>query len=135
MKFFQIKTSSRTTRIGLFFLVSFSSAFIISIVLQTDNQSDSQSENPPTVNVYSHRHYDTDQNLFRRFTEITGIQVNVQTASADELITRLETEGPNTKADLLITVDAGRLQRAKERNLLQSKSSKILERNHSLVFL
>ncbi|MCH7855406.1 MAG: Fe(3+) ABC transporter substrate-binding protein [Gemmatimonadetes bacterium] len=81
------------------------------------------------VNVYSHRHYDTDQELFRRFTELTGIQVNVQTASADELITRLETEGADTEADLLVTVDAGRLERAKVRGLLRAVSSETLEAN------
>ncbi len=71
------------------------------------------------VNVYSHRHYDVDQQLFDRFTERTGIQVRVVSASADELITRLEREGAASPADLLITVDAGRLHRAKERGLLQ----------------
>lgn len=79
------------------------------------------------VNVYSHRHYDTDKELFRRFTQETGIEVNVVTASADELITRLEHEGRNSPADLLITVDAGRLHRAKERNLLQPVRSETLE--------
>ncbi len=86
-------------------------------------------EEAGVVNVYSHRHYDTDQELFRRFTELTGIQVNVQTASADELITRLETEGASTQADVLITVDAGRLQRAKERNLLRGADSEVLRAN------
>lgn len=81
------------------------------------------------VNVYSHRHYDTDEELFRRFTEQTGIEVNVITASADELITRLENEGPGSPADVLITVDAGRLHRAKSRDLLQPISSEILEAN------
>ena len=71
------------------------------------------------VNVYSHRHYDADQLLFDRFEELTGIGVRVVTASADELITRLEREGEASPADLLITVDAGRLHRAKERGLLQ----------------
>ncbi len=94
-----------------------------------DGQPEGTSEDAGVVNVYSHRHYDTDQELFRRFTELTGIRVNVQTASADELITRLETEGASTRADLLITVDAGRLQRAKERNLLRSASSEVLESN------
>ena len=94
-----------------------------------DGQQEGASDDPGVVNVYSHRHYDTDQELFRRFTELTGIQVNIQTASADELITRLETEGANTQADLLITVDAGRLQRAKSRDLLRSVSSKVLEAN------
>ena len=81
------------------------------------------------VNVYSHRHYETDQELFRYFTEMTGIQVNVQTASADELITRLETEGASTSVDVLITVDAGRLHRAKDRGLLQSVSTATLDAN------
>ncbi len=94
-----------------------------------DGQQDGARDDAGVVNVYSHRHYDTDQELFRRFTELTGIQVNIQTASADELITRLETEGANTQADLLITVDAGRLQRAKARNLLRSASSEVLQAN------
>src|SRR5690554_5748640 len=86
-------------------------------------------ESAGEVNVYSHRHYDSDQELFRRFTEQTGIEVNVVTASADELITRLENEGASSPADVLITVDAGRLQRAKERGLLQSVESEVLEAN------
>lgn len=83
----------------------------------------------PVVNVYSHRHYDTDQQLFDRFTAETGIAVNVVTASADELITRLEAEGANSPADVLITVDAGRLHRAKERGLLRPIESAVLEAN------
>lgn len=78
------------------------------------------------VNVYSHRHYDVDQDLFARFTEATGIEVNVQTASADELITRLENEGADSPADVLVTVDAGRLHRAQERGLLQPVESPAL---------
>jgi iron(III) transport system substrate-binding protein len=81
------------------------------------------------VNVYSHRHYDIDQQLFARFTEETGIRVNVVTGSADELITRLQTEGASSPADLLITVDAGRLHRARERGLLQPVQSAVLEQN------
>ncbi|MFW6206034.1 MAG: Fe(3+) ABC transporter substrate-binding protein [Gemmatimonadota bacterium] len=81
------------------------------------------------VNVYSHRHYEADRELFRRFTESTGIEVNVVTASADELITRLENEGASSPADVLITVDAGRLHRARERGLLQPVSSEVLDAN------
>lgn len=81
------------------------------------------------VNVYSHRHYDVDEQLFSRFTELTGIRVNVQTASADELITRLENEGPDSPADVLVTVDAGRLHRAQARGLLQPATSEVLEAN------
>jgi iron(III) transport system substrate-binding protein len=81
------------------------------------------------VNVYSHRHYESDEALFRRFTEETGIKVNVVTASADELITRLENEGDASPADMLITVDAGRLHRAREKGLLQPVRSEVLDAN------
>lgn len=84
---------------------------------------------PGVVNVYSHRHYEADQQLFDDFTELTGIEVNVVTASADELITRLENEGEASPADVLITVDAGRLHRAKSRGLLQPVTSEVLEAN------
>jgi iron(III) transport system substrate-binding protein len=81
------------------------------------------------VNVYSHRHYDADRELFRRFTAETGIEVQVVTASADELITRLRNEGAASPADVLITVDAGRLQRAADEGLLQPVRSEVLESN------
>lgn len=79
------------------------------------------------VHVYTHRHYDTDKALFARFTEKTGIEVKVVKAGADELIKRLETEGEDSPADVLITVDAGRLVRAREKGLLQSVRSPVLE--------
>jgi iron(III) transport system substrate-binding protein len=81
------------------------------------------------VNVYSHRHYDADRELFRRFTAETGIEVQVVTASADELITRLRNEGAASPADVLITVDAGRLHRAAEDGLLQPVRTAVLESN------
>lgn len=89
--------------------------------------------NPPkdegVVNVYTHRHYKADDELFAKFTEETGIKVNIVNASADELIQRLETEGDNSNADLLITVDAGRLYRAQSKDLLQPIQSETLETN------
>lgn len=81
------------------------------------------------VNVYTHRHYDADQQLFDAFTTETGIKVNVVSASADELIQKLELEGEGSPADLLITVDAGRLHRAQEKGLFQSVSSSVLDEN------
>jgi len=81
------------------------------------------------VNVYTHRHYNTDQQLFDKFTKKTNIKVNVINANADELIQRLKVEGKNSPADVLITVDAGRLERAKNKNLLQSIESEILIKN------
>jgi iron(III) transport system substrate-binding protein len=81
------------------------------------------------VNVYTHRHYEADQQLFDMFTEATGIKVNVVSASADELIQKLELEGPNSPADVLITVDAGRLYRAQTKDLFQPVSSEVLNSN------
>jgi iron(III) transport system substrate-binding protein len=81
------------------------------------------------VNVYTHRHYEADQQLFDRFTEETGIKVNVVSASADELIQKLELEGAGSPADVLITVDAGRLHRAEAKDLLQAVDSDILQEN------
>lgn len=85
------------------------------------------SADPGEVNVYSHRHYEADQELFDAFTAETGIKVNVVKAKADELIERMRSEGAASPADVLITVDAGRLTRAENLGLLQSVSSAVLD--------
>jgi iron(III) transport system substrate-binding protein len=79
------------------------------------------------VNLYSSRHYDTDVALYDAFTEQTGIAVNLIEGDADQLIERIKAEGRNSPADVLITVDAGRLWRADEAGLLQPVSSPVLE--------
>ncbi|WP_298691324.1 Fe(3+) ABC transporter substrate-binding protein [uncultured Sulfuricurvum sp.] len=81
------------------------------------------------VNVYSHRHYPSDEQLFKRFTAKTGIKINLIKAGSDELISRLEKEGKNSPADVLITVDAARLHIAKEKGLLSPLKSAVLEAN------
>ncbi|MEM9024428.1 MAG: extracellular solute-binding protein, partial [Bacteroidota bacterium] len=78
------------------------------------------------VNVYTHRHYDTDKALFKQFEEQTGIRVNVKKDGADKLIQLLQAEGANSPADLLITVDAGRLHYARTLDLLSSVASETL---------
>jgi iron(III) transport system substrate-binding protein len=78
------------------------------------------------VNLYSSRHYDTDQALYDGFTELTGARVNLIEAEADELIERIKAEGANSPADVLLTVDAGRLWRAQQEGLLQPVTSDIL---------
>lgn len=80
------------------------------------------------LNVYSHRHYAIDQEVNKLFTEKTGIEVKVVNADADQLIERLKSEGENSPADLLVTVDAGRLQRAKAEGLLQPLESEALKK-------
>ncbi len=78
------------------------------------------------VNLYSSRHYDTDERLYDAFTEKTGIEVNRIEDSADKLIERMRSEGANSPADVLITVDAGRLWRADQAGLLQPVDSEVL---------
>jgi iron(III) transport system substrate-binding protein len=79
------------------------------------------------VNLYSSRHYDTDVALYDTFTEQTGIAVNLIEGDADQLLERIKAEGRNSPADVLITVDAGRLWRADQAGLLQPVSSPVLE--------
>ena len=95
------------------------------------NNQDSQEKTivkEEVVNVYTHRHYPADQELFANFENQTGIKVNVVNAKADELIQKMSEEGEQSPADVLITVDAGRLVRAKDKNLLQSIDSKKLNK-------
>lgn len=92
-----------------------------------ESNASTQETTNQVVNVYTHRHYEPDQNIFKMFEEKTGIQVKVINASADELIQKMKMEGKQSPADVLITVDAGRLSRAKEEGLLQSIDSEILE--------
>ncbi|MEZ5934349.1 MAG: Fe(3+) ABC transporter substrate-binding protein [Alphaproteobacteria bacterium] len=79
------------------------------------------------VNVYSSRHYSTDQALYDGFTEATGIKVNLIEASGDALIERLQAEGDASPADLFVTADAGRLVRAVEAGLFQPIQSDALD--------
>lgn len=72
------------------------------------------------VNVYSHRHYDSDKLLYERFEKLTGIKVNVIQAKANELIKRIESEGPNTSADIFLAADAGNLEQARTSNILMN---------------
>ncbi|WPL15182.1 Iron deficiency-induced protein A precursor [Thiorhodovibrio winogradskyi] len=80
------------------------------------------------VNLYSARKEALIKPLLDRFSEQTGIEVNLVTGKADALLQRLKSEGANSPADLLLTVDAGNLHRAKEAGLTQAiKSATIAE--------
>lgn len=79
------------------------------------------------VNIYSSRHYQTDEVLYDGFTRRTGIKVNRIEGKGDALIERIKSEGANSPADVLITVDAGRLWRADQAGLFQPVHSKVLE--------
>ena len=102
---------------------------LLSLVLLSVSFIACQEENDDSkvVNVYTDRHYDTDQALYDAFTESTGIEVNIVKASSDELIVRLENEGQDTEADLMITSDVGRLYRAQAEDLIKPFKSEVIE--------
>ena len=80
------------------------------------------------VNVYSGRHYQTDDALYGGFTKATGIKVNRIEAGEDAIIERIRNEGERSPADVMITVDAGRLWRAEQLGLFQPVKSAILDK-------
>jgi iron(III) transport system substrate-binding protein len=83
--------------------------------------------NEAVLNIYSARHYQTDEALYANFTKQTGIKINRLDGKEDELVERIRNEGKASPADLLITVDAARLEVADNLGLFQPVKSAVLE--------
>ncbi|ABX09186.1 extracellular solute-binding protein [Prochlorococcus marinus] len=81
------------------------------------------------VRVYSGRHYNTDRKVFKKFAEETGIRVRLIEAQGISLIERIKREGRNSKADVILLVDAARISNAAKSGLLQSYRSEKLEKS------
>lgn len=101
---------------------------------QSDTGGEKAASKPKTtenqkVNIYTARHYEVDDVIYKKFTEDTGIKVNVVKGEAEELIERLKREGESTQADLFITVDGGVLANAKQNDILQPVASDIIDKN------
>jgi iron(III) transport system substrate-binding protein len=99
----------------------------ISMLLTAVLLSGAAAAQDKVVNLYSSRHYQTDEALYAGFTKKTGIQVNRIEAGEDAIIERMRNEGPRSPADVMITVDAGRLWRAEQLGLFQPVKSEVLE--------
>lgn len=80
------------------------------------------------VNIYTARHYDTDMALYEEFTRHTGVKVNLIEGGSDALTQRILNEGEFSPADMLITVDAGRLWRGNQAGIFSPVESAVLER-------
>ena len=78
------------------------------------------------LNLYSSRHYDTDERLYSDFEKKTGITINRIEAKASALSERIKAEGKNSPADVFITTDVGRIWRADQEGLLQKTDSYVL---------
>jgi iron(III) transport system substrate-binding protein len=81
----------------------------------------------PTLNLYSARHYQTDDALYENFSKATGIKINRVDADDAGILARLNTEGSASPADVILLVDASRLWRAEVDGLFQPVRSKTLE--------
>jgi len=110
---------SSTARAGLSLLQLLGAACLLGVALLSRADG--------ILNVYSARHYDSDESLYRGFTAATGIEVRVRQGDSDELVERMRREGRASPADVLITVDAGRLWRAEQAGVLQAIASPLLD--------
>jgi iron(III) transport system substrate-binding protein len=81
------------------------------------------------LNLYSARHYNTDEALYGNFADLTGIKINRVDAEPDPLVERLKAEGDKSPCDVLITTDAGRIERARQMGLLQPVTSAVLAKS------
>jgi len=88
------------------------------------NQANSEEK---ILNLYSARHYQTDEALYANFTQQTGVKINRIEGKEEELLERIKNEGANSPADVFITVDAARLAKADELGLFAAVKSKTLE--------
>ena len=79
------------------------------------------------LNLYTARHYQTDEALYANFTKATGIKINRLEGKEEELVERIRNEGTASPADILITVDAARLEVADSLGLFQPINSKLLD--------
>ncbi len=93
-------------------------------------KKEGKKEEPKVVNLYTTRHYESDDALYKKFEEETGIKVNVvNEKKAGALIEKIKSQKDNVQADLFITADAGNLAKAKEAGILDTVDSEVLMKN------
>jgi iron(III) transport system substrate-binding protein len=85
-----------------------------------------RAEASATLNLYSARHYNTDEALYGNFADLSGVKINRIDAEPDPLLERLRAEGDKSPCDVLITTDAGRIERARQLGVLQPVASEVL---------
>jgi len=81
------------------------------------------------VRIYSGRHYNTDKEIYKQFAKETGIKIRLIEATGISLVERLKREGANSKADVILLVDAARISNAAKSGLLQKYKSAELDKN------
>jgi len=122
-----VHTTSHSPRLTRVLAAALAAASALALSACAPGEGDADAvEITGEVNIYSSRHYDTDLALYEDFTKATGIKVNRIESGADALIERIVAEGEYSPADLLVTVDAGRLWRAVDAGVLAPIESETL---------
>jgi iron(III) transport system substrate-binding protein len=101
-------------------------ALQLALMLGFQVSAHAQSNNEKVLNLYSARHYQTDEALYANFTKATGIKINRIEADDNALIERLNSEGSKSPADVILLVDAARLWRAQVNGFFKPIQSKYL---------
>ena len=101
-------------------------ALQLALLLGFQLPANAQSSNEKVLNLYSARHYQTDEALYSNFTKSTGIKINRIEADDNALIERLNSEGIRSPADVILLVDAARLWRAQVNGFFKPIQSKYL---------
>jgi iron(III) transport system substrate-binding protein len=104
------------------------SAASVGLALLTATAAWSQPKDQGVLNLYSARHYQTDEALYEGFTRATGIRINRIDGDDNGIVSRLKSEGAASPADVVLLVDAARLWRAEQDGLFQPVRSAVLER-------
>ncbi len=97
----------------------------------TSNQTEIETENNDTqiggeINLYSSRHYNTDNRLYEDFEKQTGVKVNLVEGKGEQLLERIISEGENSQADIFLTADAGNLWKAQQAGVFMPVNSQVL---------
>ena len=108
--------------------------FIFLLTFFSAEVTESKNISANEVNIYTSRHYDTDDSLYELFTEQTGIKVNILSGKGKALMERLRSEKNNSPADIFITVDAGNLWKLQKDNFFQRINSEKILNNVPLNF-
>ena len=101
-------------------------ALHLTLLLGFQVTANAQPSNEKVLNLYSARHYQTDEALYANFTKSTGIKINRIEADDNALIERLNSEGSKSPADVILLVDAARLWRAQVNGFFKPVQSKYL---------
>ena len=102
-------------------------AVLVSLASAAAAAPNASAQDNKVLNLYSARHYQTDEALYANFTKTTGIKINRIEAGDEQLLDRLKTEGANSPADVIVMVDAARMWNAQQLGLFAPVKSAVLD--------